>query len=269
MNQVTSRDGTSIAYQRMGSGPAVILVGGGIVDHTENAPLAQELANRFTVYNYDRRGRGGSGDTLPYAVARELEDIEALIGDAGGSAHLYGVSSGGALALEAAAAGLPVDRLGVYEVPYAVAGDMPQRWPTYVDTLTAALADGRRGDAFELFLRLAGSSDDDIAGVRSSEVWPGLEAIAHTLAYDAACLGRTGQPPADRLATISQPTLVLTGGVDPADQHMGGFPPDFFGRAADAIAARVPHVERRTLEGQGHVADPKPAATVLERFFRP
>ncbi|HEX8133411.1 MAG TPA: alpha/beta fold hydrolase, partial [Actinomycetes bacterium] len=135
MPKVTSKDGTSIAYHRQGAGPAVVLVGGGLVDPVtgragrwENAPLAAALAERFTVYNYDRRGRGDSGDTLPYAVDRELEDLQALLEEAGGSAFLYGVSSGGALALEAAAAGLPADRLAVYEVPYFVADEMLQRW---------------------------------------------------------------------------------------------------------------------------------------------
>jgi pimeloyl-ACP methyl ester carboxylesterase len=134
MPQVTSRDGTSIAYDRQGAGPAVVLVGGGLVDPVsgrpgrwENAPLAAALAGRFTVYNYDRRGRGDSGDTLPYAVDRELEDLQALLDQAGGSAHLYGVSSGGALVLEAAAAGLPTDRLAVYEVPCFVARALSQR----------------------------------------------------------------------------------------------------------------------------------------------
>lgn len=114
---VTSKDGTSIAYQRAGTGPAVILVGGGLDDGSENAALVPELARHFTVVNYARRGRGDSGDTQPYAVEREIEDIDALISEAGGSAHLFGASSGGALALEAAAAGLAIDRIAVYEVP--------------------------------------------------------------------------------------------------------------------------------------------------------
>jgi pimeloyl-ACP methyl ester carboxylesterase len=121
MNHVLSKDGTSIAYERSGTGPAVILVAGGLDDGSENGPLAQELAEHHTVYNYARRGRGDSGDTLPYSLEREIEDIEALIAEAGGSAHLYGVSSGGALALEAGAAGIAVDKLAVYEVPYNVA----------------------------------------------------------------------------------------------------------------------------------------------------
>jgi pimeloyl-ACP methyl ester carboxylesterase len=251
--RVMSKDGTPIAYDRQGAGPPVILVGGGLDDGSENAPLATELADRFTVYNYARRGRGESGDTKPYAVKRELEDIEALISQAGGSAHVYGVSSGGMFALEAAAAGLAIPRLAVYDVPYDMAAEASQRNQEYRKQLQAVLAQGRRGDAVELFMRLAGSSDENIAGARSSPYWPGLEALAHTLAYDAACYG---PPPVDRLATVTQPTLVLTGGDA-----------EFFELAAEAITAAIPSPERVVLEGQGHVADPKAVATVLERFL--
>jgi pimeloyl-ACP methyl ester carboxylesterase len=261
MPQVTSKDGTAIAYDRQGAGPAVVLVGGGLVDPVtgrpgrwENAPLAAALADRFTVYNYDRRGRGDSDDTPPYAVDRELEDLRALLDEAGGSAHLYGVSSGGALALEAAAAGLPADRLAVYEVPYFVADELLRRWRDYVEQLTAALAQDRRGEAVELFMRVAGA-EDDIPRARSSPMWPGLEAVAHTLAYDAACLG-DGRPPTERLAAVTQPTLVATGGGQ-----------EFFEQAADAIAAGLPHAQRLTLEGQAHLVDPKALAPVLARFF--
>ena len=264
MDRVTSKDGTTIAYERVGSGPAVILVGGGISDRSENAPLAPELAEQFTVYNYDRRGRGDSSDTLPYAVEREIEDIEALVAAAGDSAHLYGVSSGGALALEAAAAGLAIDKVAVYEVPYDMGEDWPQQWQEYAEQLDVALAEGRRGDAFELFMRIADSSEDAIEGARNSPMWPDLEAIAHTLAYDAACMG-TGQPPADRFATITQPTLVATGvaGRQPgAARWVRALEP-----TADAIVASIPHAQRQTIEGAGHVADPKAVAAVLERFF--
>jgi pimeloyl-ACP methyl ester carboxylesterase len=251
--RVTSRDGTSIAYDRQGAGPPVILVGGGLDDGSENAPLATELADRFTVYNYARRGRGESGDTSPYAVQRELEDLEALLGRAGGSAGVYGVSSGGMFALEAAATGLAIRRLAVYEVPYDTTAEAAQRNRAYREQLEALLARDRRGDAVELFMRLAGASDEDIAGARGSPHWPGLEKLAHTLAYDAACYG---PPPVDRLATITRPTLVLTGGGA-----------EFFELAADAVAAAMPSAERVVLEGQGHVADPKAVATALERFL--
>jgi alpha-beta hydrolase superfamily lysophospholipase len=263
MPNVTSKDGTPIAYERTGSGPAVILVGGGIDDGSENAPLVPELAEHFAVVNYARRGRGGSGDTPPYAVEREIEDIDALIAAAGGSAHLYGVSSGGALALEATAAGSAVDRLAVYDVPYNVADDWPPRWAEYRRRLGELLAEDRRGDAVEHFMRLADTPEDSIAYAHSADFWPGLEALAPTLAYDAACLG-DGQPPTARLATITQPVLVATGGAHEADgaEWVRALDP-----AADAIAAAVPNAQRATFEGQGHVADPKAIAPLLERFF--
>jgi hypothetical protein len=263
MPTVTSNDGTPIAYERMGSGPAVILVGGGIDDGSENAPLVPELAEHFAVLNYARRGRGGSGDTAPYAVEREIEDIDALIAAAGGSAHVYGVSSGGALALEAAAAGSAIDGLAVYEVPYNVADDWPPRWRAYRETLDALLAEDRRGDAVEHFMRLAETPEDAIAYARGADFWPGLEALAPTLAYDAACLG-DGQPPTARLATITQQTLVATGGAHEADaaEWVRALAP-----AADAIVAAVPNAQRTTFEGQGHVTDPKAVAPLLERFF--
>jgi pimeloyl-ACP methyl ester carboxylesterase len=266
MHKVISKDGTPIAYDRQGQGPALILVGGGLDDGSENAPLATELAKHFTVYNYARRGRGESGDTLPYAVEREIDDIEALINEAGGATCLYGVSSGGALALEATATGLSgIDKIAVYEVPYNMAPDWPQRWQEYVKKLGAVLSEGRRGDALELFMRLTGSSDEEIRGAKNSPFWPGGEALAHTLAYDAACLGN-GQPPTTRFAKITQPTLVATG-IDArlpgAAEWVLALDP-----AADAIAASIPHARRQTFEGQSHVADPKAVAPILQGFFK-
>jgi pimeloyl-ACP methyl ester carboxylesterase len=254
MNSVTSRDGTSIAYERQGSGPAVVLVGGALDDGAENAPLALELARSFTVYNYARRGRGGSGDTLPYALEREIEDLAALVAEAGGSACVYGVSSGGALALEAAAAGVAVSRLAVYEVPYGMA-DGPQ-WHLGGPKITELVAAGRRDEALELFMRSIGAPEEGIQGAKDSPYWAGLAAIAHTTAYDAACV-RDGSPSAERFASIRQPALVVTGGST-----------ELMERAADAILACVPHAERLTLHGQGHVADPKAVTPELERFFR-
>jgi hypothetical protein len=267
-NRVRSKDGTRIAYHREGSGPAVILVGGGLDDGSENAPLVPELADRFTVYNYARRGRGDSGDTQPYALAREIEDIEALIavavGEAGGSAHLYGVSSGGGLVLEAAAAGVAAERIGVYEVPYCVTEET-QAWARqFAEQLEAAVAEGRRTDALIAFMRFAGSSEEDIEAGRGHPRWAASEALVHTLVYDTACLAGY-RPPTDRLATITQPTLVATGGAP--DPHRTEAPPDFFGAAADAIVASVPHSERVVLAEQAHVADPKAVAAMLAEFF--
>lgn len=264
MTYVTSKDGTSIAYDRMGRGPAVILVGGGLDDGSENAPLATELASRYTVFNYARRGRGASADTLPYAVRREIEDIAALIAEAAGPAHLFGVSSGGALVLEAAAAGLTIDKIAVYEVPYMVDEAIQEHYAHYVEQLGIALRDRRHGDAIALFMQLAGSSDDDITAARNSPLWSGLEALAPTLAYDAACLG-DGRPPTQKLARITQPTLVATGATP--DPHTGGLQPGFFDEAADAIAATIPKAERLIIDGQTHVADPVVLSSVLERFL--
>jgi pimeloyl-ACP methyl ester carboxylesterase len=232
----------------------VILIGGGLDDGSENAPLGQVLAHHFTVYNFARRGRSDSGDTPPYAVEREIEDVAALITEAGGSPHLFGASSGGMLALEAAAAGLPVGRVAVYEVPYDTADDAVHKAQEYREQLALALAEGRRADAVGLFMRLAGSSDSDIASAMNSPYWPGLEVLAHTLAYDAALYG---PPPADRLSTITQPTLVSTGGSL-----------EYFEQAADAVAASLAHAERLVIGGQAHVVDPKIMAAVLTQFFR-
>jgi pimeloyl-ACP methyl ester carboxylesterase len=251
--RVVSKDGTPIAYERQGTGPAVVLVGGGLDDGSENAPLVPALATHFTVYNYARRGRGASGDTPPYAVEREIEDIAALVAEAGPPVHLYGVSSGGMFALEAAAAGLPIAKLALYEVPYDPSPDSAPRYDEYREHLAAALAEGRRGDALALFMRLAGSSDADIEGARGSPYWPGLETLAPTLAYDAALYG---PPPAERLATVTQPALVATGGAN-----------DFFRLAADAVAALLPGGVRQTFAGQGHVAAAEVVAPALRRFF--
>jgi pimeloyl-ACP methyl ester carboxylesterase len=254
MRYVSSADGTSIAYQRVGSGPPVILIGGGLDDGSENEALARELAENFTAYNFARRGRGDSGDTPPYAVEREIEDIAALVTEAGRAVHLFGASSGGMFALEAAAAGLAVGRLAMYEVPYDTAGDARRRMQEYREQLDKALSEGRRAEAVALFMRLAGSTEQNIADAMNSPYWPGLVDLAPTLAYDAALYG---PPPTDRLAMIAQPTLVATGGNN-----------NWFEQAADAVVASLPRAERQVIKGQGHVVDPKVMAAVLTGFFK-
>ncbi len=154
--QTISRDGTRIAYRRTGQGPAVVLVSGAMSTGATVAPLAAHLSDRFDVFVYDRRGRGDSGDTRPYEVAREVEDLAALIEAAGGETALYGISSGGALVLEAAASGVPVRRAAVYETPFADYGGGAEERAKYTGQLTEALEHDRRGDAVELFLRLTG-----------------------------------------------------------------------------------------------------------------
>ena len=252
---VRSADGTQIAFTRSGAGPPVVFVGGGLDDGTENGPLAAALSEWFTVVNYARRGRGASGDTPPYAVDRELEDLTALLATVSAAAHLFGASSGGALALRAAAAGLPVARVAVYEVPYFTDEAARAAWLSYVDDLAGSLAADRRGDAVASFMRLAGAGEAEIEAARAAPVWRSLEALAPTLAYDAACLA-DGRVPAESLASVTQPVLVATGALDP-----------FFAPAADALTAALPAAQRLMLEHPGHVADPAILAPVLRRFY--
>ncbi|MFI0542302.1 pimeloyl-ACP methyl ester carboxylesterase [Streptomyces canus] len=252
-----SRDGTPIAYARTGQGPAVILVSGAMSTGGTVAPLAVPLSERFDVLVYDRRGRGASGDTAPYAVAREVEDLAALIETAGGEASLCGISSGGALVLEAAASGLPVRRAAVYETPYAdfLEGGAEQN-AEYTEQLTAALDEGRRGDAVELFLRLTGMGEQTIQGARQSPMWSGMEAVAPTLAYDNAVMAG-GLVPRDRLASVTVPVLAVAGGASPAWMREG----------TRAVAEAVPEGSYRVLEGQTHMVDPTALAPVLAEFL--
>lgn len=265
MPQVRSSDGTAIGYDRLSAdGPVVVLVGGGLDDGTENLPLGERLTGGFAVVNYRRRGRGDSGDTQPYALRREIEDLAAVIAAVGGRAHLFGASSGGALALEAAAAGLPVDRIAVHEVPYLLGEEMLAAWRDYRADLAAALDAGDRDQALRLFMRLAGSPAEQIAAAEAAPVWDALRALAPTLRYDADCLG-DGPPPADRLRTVTQPVLLTTGVT--TDPHSAGLPVDFLGAAADTAAASLPHARRATVEMPGHVADPSLLGPILNDFY--
>lgn len=257
MDKVTSKDGTAIGFERLGSGPPVVLVCGGSVDRSSNAPLAALLAPHFTVFNYDRRGRGESGDTPPYAVEREIEDIGAVVAAAGGSAYLYGSSSGAALALEAAR-GLPtkITKLALWEPPYIPEG-FPRPPADTARTFTELVAAGKRGDAAEFFMaKVVGMPPEFVAQARNSPWWPNQEALAHTLAYDATIMGDYTLP-AERAAAVTIPTLVLDGGAS--------FP--FMGVTAQALAERLPHGRRRTLEGQRHDVDAEVLAPALEEFF--
>jgi hypothetical protein len=263
--RVTSADGTKIAYDRKGTGPAVILVGGTLDDGTENAPLAQVLSNDFTVYNYARRGRGASGNIPPYALARELEDLDALIAAAGGTAHLYGASSGGALVLEAAAAGSAVDKIAVWDTPYVIGDDQWPRFNQYLADTYEAYEAGQDEEMLELFMRLTGGSDADIAAGKQHPLWASSVALAHTLVKDAEVLNGY-KIPTDRLAGITQPVLVTSEGPT-TEPQFAGLPSDFFERAAKAITAAIPQAERRTLDGQGHVVAPEQMVPVLKTFF--
>jgi pimeloyl-ACP methyl ester carboxylesterase len=256
MDTVTSRDGTTLAYDRLGDGPPVVLISGGSVDRTSNAGLAEQLADSHSVYNYDRRGRGDSGDTPPYAIQREVEDIAAVIEAAGGSAHLYGSSSGAGLAMDAAAAGLPIRKLALWEPPYNVNGrpDLPADTASVYRELVAA---GRRGDAAEYFMaKVVGMPPEFVAQARQAPWWAQQEAIAHTLAYDAEIMGDYTLP-ADVAKAITVLTLIAVGGAS-----FG-----FLAETADALAALIPNGQRATIEGQTHNVDPAALAPVLKRFF--
>jgi pimeloyl-ACP methyl ester carboxylesterase len=257
MNTVTSSDGTTIAFDRSGEGPAVILVCGGSTDRSANASLAALLAGRFTVFNYDRRGRGDSGDTAPYAVEREVEDLEALINEAGGSAFVYGTSSGAALVLEAAASGLPITKLVLWEPPFVL--DESRRPPAdTATTFTELVSEGRRGDAVEYFMsKVVGLPPEFVAYARTQPFWASQEALAHTLAYDATIMGDYSLP-SGRAAAVTAPALVIDGGAS--------FP--FMRETADALAAALPDGRRRTLDGQTHDVVPEALAPVLEEFYR-
>src|SRR5229473_8400173 len=243
---VISKDGTKIAYDKIGHGPAVILVAWALCSRSfwSGPELAKLLARRFTVYNYDRRGRGESGDTKPYALEREIEDIEALIDEAGGSAYLYGHSSGAALALEAALRlGNKVKKLAMYEPPYNDDAEAQRAWKAYIKQLTETLAADRRGNAVALFMELVGTPADQIEAMRHAPTWPMFEAIAPTLAYDhTAILGKDRSVPIERAAHVLVPTLVMNGGAS--------YP--FMYETARALSRAIPHSQLRTLEGQDH-----------------
>ena len=259
MNKVTSNDGTQIAYDKRGAGPAVILVDGALCYRSFGPMpgLAELLSPHFTVYNYDRRGRGESGDTQPYSVAREVEDIEALINEAGGEAFVFGTSSGGALALEAAIQlGSKIKKLAMYEPPYNSSEDVRPAWREYRQDLAKLLAAGRKGDAAALFMKSVGTPEEQIEGMRHAPIWPMFEAVAPALAYDAAVLGEDRSVPSKRAARVSVPTLVLNGTVIP-----------FMVTTAKEIANYIPRAEQRTLEGQPHDVNLEVLAPVLIEFF--
>ncbi len=259
MRKVTSKDGTAIAFEQSGKGPAVVLVGGVLGDRSQQAPLATLLAKHFTVFNYDRRGHGESGDTPPYAVEREIEDLEAIINEAGGPALVYGTSGCAILALEAAARGLAskIKKLALWEPPFIVDDSRPPVPKDYKAQLTGMLSSGRRGDMVELFMTQAvGMPAEFVAQMRYAPWWPAQEALAHTLIYDAAIVGDNSLP-TRRVASVRVPTLVIDGGETTWLSH-----------AAEAVAEALPNAQRSTLKGQPHNVAPEAIAPVLVEFFR-
>jgi pimeloyl-ACP methyl ester carboxylesterase len=262
MRQVRSKDGTIIAYDRYGSGPSVILVSGALSDRGAAKPLAALLAPHLMVIAYGSRGRGDSGDTAPYAVEREIEDIDALIKAVGGSASLYGHSSGTALALEAAAAGLAISNLALCEPPYIVDDSRPPLASDYRARLTDLIATDRNAEAVELLLSEAvGVPAGILAQMRGAPMWKAMEITAPTLLYHREFTeGKMrGHPlPAAQWASVTQPILVIDGGASPPWRR----------HAAQGVAAVLRNGTYRTLEGQTHATDPAMVAPVLVEFFR-
>jgi pimeloyl-ACP methyl ester carboxylesterase len=258
MDHVKSQDGTPIAYQRTGEGPVLVLVVGAFCDRTSTADLTPLLAPEFTVVEYDRRGRGdsgpgeGPGDDID--PAREIEDLAAVIEATGGSAAVYGHSSGGALALEAAAAGLPVTRLAVYEPPYDA--DPDGTAPALREAVHERLAAGDPDGAATRFLEATGMPPQALAGVRSSSWWPRMAALAPALVHDLALIG-SARVPAERFAAIGCPTLVLSGGPDASSSSPSG----------TAVADAVPGARYEVVAGQTHAVEAAAVAPVLLDWF--
>jgi pimeloyl-ACP methyl ester carboxylesterase len=265
MPRATSKDGTKIAFDKVGSGPAVILVNGAMSYRAFDptlAQLAERLGTHFTVYNYDRRGRGESGDTKPFTKQREMEDIQALMEDAGGEAMLFGISSGGAIALETAALTPGVTKVAVYEVPFIV-DDSRQPLLSYAEHTTQLVEEGKLDELVEYFITtVAGIPPEYVGGLKQDQsMWSAMRSIAPTIPYDAAFVGEftKGRPlSADDWAKVKVPVLVAAGGASPA----------WFHTTADMLAEALPIASRQTLEGQTHQVDAKVLAPVLLDFFR-
>jgi pimeloyl-ACP methyl ester carboxylesterase len=255
LERVESKDGTIIAYDRLGAGDPVILVGGASVDRSPLAGLAERLGERFAVYNYDRRGRGESVDTEPYAPEREVEDIAAVVAAVGGPAHLFGSSSGAALALLAAASGLPVRKLALWEPPFVLDYGTPRPSAPSAPVHRRLLEGG--GDAVEFFMaRAVGLPPEYAAQVRNSPAWAELEQARAQLAYDAEIMGDYSLP-RQRAGQVTASTLVLWGDAS--------FP--FLAATAAACAHALPDGRALRLEGQSHVVDSDVLARVLAEFF--
>jgi len=256
---VRSSDGTRIAYDRSGNGPPIILVDGALCSRAFGPmpKLAPLLAQHFTVFTYDRRGRNDSGDTAPYAVDREVEDLDALITEAGGSAFVHGISSGGVLALRAAASGSGIRKLAVYEPPFMI-GDEGHRPPAdHEGQLTRLVSSDRRADAVKFFMtRVVGMPPLLTLPMQLMPVWSKLKAVAHTLPYDAAVMGDYSLP-TGLAAAVAVPTLVIGGAKSPAVLR----------RAAQALADVLPNGRHHALAGQSHNVSAPAIAPVLTEFF--
>lgn len=262
---VRSKDGTVIAFEVVGEGQPLIMVDGATAYRAVNplgAEVGELLRDGFRTYTYDRRGRGQSGDTAPYAKEREIEDLAALIAEAGEPAVVCGFSSGAALALDAAAAGLPISRVVVWEPPFIVDDTRPPLPPDYVERLDEAVAQGRPGDAVALFFTVAvGMPAEMVEGMRQSPFWAAVEEVAHTIAYDGRFVAdaMAGTPlDKGRWAAVDVPVLALHGdGTDPS--LMVG---------ARAVAELLPTATLQVVKGEQHTVAAEVLAPVLREFAR-
>lgn len=266
MSTVTSKDGTRIAFDKVGSGPSVILVNGAMsyrrAFDTTLEQLAELVGKHFTVYDYDRRGRGESTNTVPFTKVREIEDIQALVADAGGEAMLAGFSSGGAVTLETAAVTPGVTKAFVYEVPFIV-DDSRQPLADYEGHTTKLVAEGKLDELIEYFITVvAGIPAEFVGGIKQDQaMWARMRAIAPTIPHDAAFISgfMKGKPlPAGYWDKVKVPVLVGDGGASPA----------WLRNAAEALGKALPHASRETFEGQTHSFEPKVLAPVLIEFFK-
>jgi pimeloyl-ACP methyl ester carboxylesterase len=249
---VQSADGTTLAVDRSGHGPDVVIVVGAFCDRSSSAELVAALSSRFTVYRYDRRGRGDSTDTPPYGIGREVEDLDAVARVAGGPPYVYGHSSGAAIALEAAAVGVPLRRLAVYEPPYL--GEI--RAPDFAADLRELVSSGRRDEAAQRFLLNTGAPVEAVKKMASAPSWPRLVSLAHTLAYDVM-LSDHGSASTEWCTGVSVPTLALAGSDSP----------EWAAKAVEAIAAAVAGGRHRILEGENHNPAVDVIAPLLADFF--
>ena len=262
MNVVRSNDGTSIAFSRSGKGPALVLVDGALC-HRKFGPMAgiaKLLAPHFTVFAFDRRGRGESTDTRPYSVEREVEDIAALIEEAGEGAYLFGTSSGAALALEAAARLKGVKKVALYEAPFFFDDAHPPRPDDYLAKITALIAADRRADALKLFMKTVGTPAIFINMMRFTPAWGKLKRVAHTLPYDLTIVSDTeaGKPlSVERWASVTMPVLTAVGGKSPA----------WWQKAMKELADVLPNAQHVTLPGQTHMVKASVLSPVLTEFF--
>lgn len=258
MDKVTSRDGTRIAFERAGNGHPIIFITGAFNDHTRCAELAQELEADHTVITYDRRARGESGDSKPYAIEREVEDLVALIAEAGGSAAVFGYSSGAVLALKAAADGAAITHLALYDTPFRLA-ESADATPTDLPTRLAHLVEqGRNGEAVTLFQTEGiGLPVDVVAQIRQSPMWPALEAMAQSTVYDATITTTFATPTAEMMA-VNMPTLILTG--------IETWP--HLRQVAGVLARHMPHATYRELPGgQNHDIPAAATATAVRELL--